>query len=132
MKLAVLADIHANLSGPLAVAAHVDAWRPDQVIVAGDVANRGPRPVECLAFVQERQRSAGWLVVRGNEEMLHSLRSFSMTSPNGLCTGPGFLSQALSKFSALVVNFVIREGETHSYGDDRLPGPCQAAVRLGD
>ncbi len=68
MKLAVLADIHANLVALQAVTAHVEAWQPDLVVVAGDVVNRGPRPLECLRFVQDRQQRAGWLVVRGNHE----------------------------------------------------------------
>lgn len=68
MKLAVLADIHANLPGLHAVTAHLEAWRPDRVIVAGDVVNRGPRPRECWQFVQEKQKKNGWLVVRGNHE----------------------------------------------------------------
>ena len=44
MKLAVLADIHANLPALLAVLDSIDAWRPDAVVVAGDIVNRGPRP----------------------------------------------------------------------------------------
>lgn len=68
MKLAILADIHANFVALQAVTAHIEAWQPDTVIVAGDVVNRGPRPLECLRFVQERQRTAGWLLVRGNHE----------------------------------------------------------------
>jgi len=68
MKLAVLADIHANLPALLAVSAHIDAWQPDSVIVAGDVVNRGPRPAECLRFVQDRQCDQGWQVVIGNHE----------------------------------------------------------------
>lgn len=68
MKLAVLADIHANRPALEAVAAQIDAWQPDQVVVAGDVVNRGPRPVECWQFIQERQRDENWLVLRGNHE----------------------------------------------------------------
>jgi predicted phosphodiesterase len=64
VKVAILADIHANLPALLAVAAHVDAWQPDLVIVAGDVVNRGPRPAECWRFVAGRQ----WPTVRGNHE----------------------------------------------------------------
>jgi predicted phosphodiesterase len=64
MKIAVLADIHGNWVALEAAFAHIEAWRPDAVIVAGDVINRGPRPVECLRLVQERQ----WPVVRGNHE----------------------------------------------------------------
>jgi putative phosphoesterase len=68
MKLAVLADIHANLPALEAVSAHLEAWRPDHVIVAGDIINRGPRPYACLDFVQHKQRTAGWRTVRGNHE----------------------------------------------------------------
>ena len=56
MKLAVLADIHANWPALQAVTEHLEAWQPDQVIVDGDTVNRGPRPAECLRFVQDRQR----------------------------------------------------------------------------
>jgi predicted phosphodiesterase len=68
MKIAVIADIHANYAALQAVTAHVQAWQPDQVIVAGDLVNRGPRPLECLRFVQEQEKTAGWLTVRGNHE----------------------------------------------------------------
>jgi len=75
MKLALLADIHANLPALQVVAAHLDAWGPERVVVAGDVVNRGPRPAECLDFVLDRQRRDGWLLVRGNHEeyvMVHA------------------------------------------------------------
>jgi putative phosphoesterase len=68
MKIAVIADVHANLAALEAITAHVQAWQPDQVIVAGDLVNRGPRPLECLRFIQEQEISAGWLTVRGNHE----------------------------------------------------------------
>jgi predicted phosphodiesterase len=68
MKIAVIADVHANLPALHAVTADVEAWRPDMVIVLGDLVNRGPRPAECLAFVQEKARQADWRLVRGNHE----------------------------------------------------------------
>lgn len=68
MKIAILADIHANIAALRTVADHVEQWRPDAVVVAGDVVNRGPRPLECLRFVQEKQRTKGWQLVRGNHE----------------------------------------------------------------
>jgi len=68
MKIAVLADIHSNLPALETVAADLAAWQPDQVIVAGDVVNRGPRPLACLRFVRSRQREAGWQVLLGNHE----------------------------------------------------------------
>jgi predicted phosphodiesterase len=71
MKIAVLSDIHANFAALQAVAEDIAAWAPDQVVMAGDLVNRGPRPAECLRFVQEQQRSReprGWLSVVGNHE----------------------------------------------------------------
>jgi len=68
MKLAVLADIHANYAALQAVTEHIEAWHPDLVVVAGDIINRGPCPVKCLRFVQDKQQSHGWLTVRGNHE----------------------------------------------------------------
>ena len=68
MKLAVLADIHANLAALEATLRDIDAWQPDAVVVAGDVVNRGPQPAECLALVVEQQDTHGWRTVLGNHE----------------------------------------------------------------
>jgi predicted phosphodiesterase len=68
MKLAVLADIHSNWRALQAVADHIERWQPDRVVVAGDVINRGPRPMECLDFVLRMQRERGWRLVLGNHE----------------------------------------------------------------
>lgn len=68
MKLAVLSDIHSNLAALEAVADDIDAWRPDAVVVAGDIVNRGTRPSECLQFVKRREREHGWRLIRGNHE----------------------------------------------------------------
>ena len=86
MKLAVLADIHANLPALHAVLDSIDAWQPDAVVVAGDIVNRGPRPAECLELVEERQRTAGWLLLLGNHEeyVLHQAQ------PEAARSGPQF------------------------------------------
>ena len=68
MKIAVLADIHSNFAAFQAAAEHLAAWQPDQVILAGDLVNRGPRPAECLDYFQTQAASAGWRTVRGNHE----------------------------------------------------------------
>lgn len=75
VKIAVLADIHANLAALEAVNEHIERWQPDSIAVAGDIVNRGPRPRECWAFVQERMAQAGWLALRGNHEgyVIHML-----------------------------------------------------------
>ena len=68
MKIAIFADVHANLVALQAVVESIHAWRPDHVVMAGDLVNRGPRPAECLRFFIEQQRAHGWLSVRGNHE----------------------------------------------------------------
>ena len=67
VKIAALADIHANLPALEAVLEDLERWRPDQVVVLGDIVNRGPRPAACLRLVEDR-RAAGWAVIRGNHE----------------------------------------------------------------
>jgi len=86
MKLAVIADIHANLAALETVVEHLDAWRPDVVVVAGDVVNRGPRPLECLRFVQQREQSKGWLTVCGN----HEEYVIAQSRPDAPRAGPAF------------------------------------------
>ncbi len=68
MKLAVLSDIHANMVAFQAVLERVEQWQPDVVVVAGDVVNRGPRPLECLRLALKKQRESGWLLLIGNHE----------------------------------------------------------------
>lgn len=68
MKIAVLADIHANLPALHSVVADIEAWRPDGVIVAGDIVNRGPESLACLELVLRMRRERGWRVIRGNHE----------------------------------------------------------------
>ena len=68
MKIAVLADIHANYIALQTATEHLETWNPDYVFIAGDVVNRGPRPAECLQFIQNMQAKKNWLLVRGNHE----------------------------------------------------------------
>lgn len=68
MKVAVLSDIHANLHALETVIENIETWGPDQVFVAGDIVNRGPRPVECLNLIVAMSKSKGWKLIRGNHE----------------------------------------------------------------
>jgi predicted phosphodiesterase len=68
MKLAVLADIHSNLAAFRRVIEDVAERRPDRVIVAGDIINRGPQPGPCLELALEYQARSGWQLMRGNHE----------------------------------------------------------------
>lgn len=68
MKIAVLADIHANYIALERALEHLSLWKPDKIIVAGDTVNRGPRPAECLKLIQSKVENEGWSVLRGNHE----------------------------------------------------------------
>jgi predicted phosphodiesterase len=86
MKVAVLADNHANWAALQAVYEDIHSWKPDLVLVGGDIVNRGPKPAECLGFIQEKQRQEGWRVVRGN----HEDYVIMMSRPDAPRQGPAF------------------------------------------
>lgn len=68
MKIAVLSDVHGYFAALEAVVDDIERWRPDVVVVNGDVVNRGPRPCDAWHFVNQRREADGWLVTRGNHE----------------------------------------------------------------
>jgi predicted phosphodiesterase len=70
MRIAVISDIHGNLTALRAVAADLHSISPDLVIVGGDYAANGARPAEVVDFIRDR----GWPGVVGNtDEMLWRL-----------------------------------------------------------
>lgn len=68
MKIAVISDIHGNMPALKKVSDHLESWQPDQVVVNGDIVNRGPRSLDCLRFVQAKKQQDGWFALRGNHE----------------------------------------------------------------
>jgi predicted phosphodiesterase len=68
MKIAVLADVHGNLPAFEAVIDDIERRRPDQVVIAGDVVNRGPRPLPCLTLALGMVERRGWRILQGNHE----------------------------------------------------------------
>jgi putative phosphoesterase len=67
MRIAVIADIHGNLTALEAVARDLEQTAPDVVYHAGDLAASGPRQADVVDFVRGR----GWQGVYGNtDEML--------------------------------------------------------------
>ena len=63
-RLAILADIHANLPALEAVRRDLEHERVDRVIVAGDSINWGPSSAEVVDIIQDED----WTVIRGNNE----------------------------------------------------------------
>jgi putative phosphoesterase len=66
MRIAIVSDVHGNLTALEAVLADLDEVRPDVIAHGGDVALGGPNPVE----VVDRMRELGWPGVLGNTDLL--------------------------------------------------------------
>ncbi len=54
VRVAVIADIHANVPALEAVLEDIDALGVDRVVVNGDVVNRGPANVAAMRLLEER------------------------------------------------------------------------------
>lgn len=63
-RLALIADIHANLPALEAVLEDIEQQDVEQIVVLGDLVGRGPYPRQ----VVERVLQAGWPLIRGNHE----------------------------------------------------------------
>src|SRR5437764_14183094 len=66
MRLAVVSDIHGNLTALEAVAADIARRGVDQVVHGGDVALIGARPAEVI----DRLEELGWTGIVGNTDEL--------------------------------------------------------------
>jgi predicted phosphodiesterase len=81
MRMAVVSDIHGNLTALEAILADMRLTSPDVVLHGGDLAAHGARPAE----VVDRVRHHAWLGVCGNtDEMLwnpENLRRLAATVP---------------------------------------------------
>jgi putative phosphoesterase len=81
MRIAIVSDIHGNLSALETVLTDLKQVSPDVVLHGGDLAHGGARPAE----VVDRIRKLGWMGVCGNtDEMLWApvaLREFAAQSP---------------------------------------------------
>ena len=64
MRLAVLADVHANLPALEAVLRDVDSLSPAGIWVAGDLVGYNPWPNEVLQILRDRRMKA----IRGNHD----------------------------------------------------------------
>lgn len=86
MKIAVISDIHGNLPALETAVADLDLWQPDQVIVNGDIVNRGPKSRECLQLTQQKHDEENWQVLRGNHEDF----VLGCSAPDAPRSGPRF------------------------------------------
>lgn len=66
MRIAIVADVHGNLTAFEAVVTDIGRRAPDLVVQGGDLALMGPRPAEVI----DRVRELGWPGVVGNTDEL--------------------------------------------------------------
>jgi predicted phosphodiesterase len=82
MRIAIVSDIHGNLTAFEAVLADLRETSPDLILHGGDLPHGGSSPAEIV----DRIRDLGWQGVLGNtDEMLfrpESLQEFASKSPN--------------------------------------------------
>jgi predicted phosphodiesterase len=82
MRIAIVSDIHGNLTAFEAVLADLRQTSPDLILHGGDLPHGGSSPAEIV----DRIRDLGWPGVLGNtDEMLfrpESLQEFASKSPN--------------------------------------------------
>ncbi len=90
MKIAILADIHANLAALQATIDDIDGWSPDAVIVAGDMVNRGPQSDDCLDLVLRLRDERGWQVIAGNHEGYVLRYAVDCARPDFPTSGPHY------------------------------------------
>jgi predicted phosphodiesterase len=68
MRVVIFSDVQANLPAMEAAVERIQSWTPDLVVMAGDLVNRGPKSLDCVALFDDLRRSQGWLPVKGNHE----------------------------------------------------------------
>ena len=106
MRIAIVSDIHANLTAFEAVLHDLRHTSPDLILHGGDLAGGGARPVEIV----DQIRALGWPGVMGNtDEMLadpKSLEDFANNPP-----------RLPALFAAIRES---AEGEREALGEERL------------
>jgi diadenosine tetraphosphatase ApaH/serine/threonine PP2A family protein phosphatase len=70
MKLALLADVHANMPALEACLQHARAAGASRYAILGDLVGYGPHPVEVVERIRELEYE-GALVLRGNHDTLN-------------------------------------------------------------
>ncbi|MBI2763898.1 MAG: metallophosphoesterase family protein [Chloroflexi bacterium] len=67
-RVAVLSDVHGNITALEAVRKAVNREKPDAVLIAGDLVLNGHDPAGSVAILREMER-AGAIIVQGNTDI---------------------------------------------------------------
>ncbi len=95
MRIAIISDIHGNLTALEAVLKDLRVTSPDLILHGGDLADSGARPAEVIDLV----RDLGWQGVVGNTDEMHT-RPESLDEFAGQSKAPASLWNALREMAA--------------------------------
>jgi predicted phosphodiesterase len=111
MRVAVIADIHGNLTAMEAVLADIGKLAPDLVLHGGDLADGGSGPVEVVDLIRDR----GWRGVMGNtDEML--VQASSLEDFAGQSAAPAALWEAIREIAS-ATRYALGEGRLAWLGE---------------
>jgi predicted phosphodiesterase len=79
-RVAVLSDVHGNLTALTAVRAALRKERPDAVVIAGDLVMNGPDPAGAVDALREMEES-GATIVQGNTDVAVADFDFAAAFP---------------------------------------------------
>jgi diadenosine tetraphosphatase ApaH/serine/threonine PP2A family protein phosphatase len=133
MKIALLADLHANLTAVRACMAHAESQGAEGFAFLGDLVGYGPEPAEVVELVAEHA-ARGAVVVRGNHDAaVVNGRTGTMDKAAAAAVawtrerlgqaGLGFLAQlplTVRREGALFVHATADEPESWTYVTDAL------------
>jgi predicted phosphodiesterase len=111
MKIAVLSDVHGNVPALQAVLEDLVRWHPDEVIVNGDLVNRGPYSLHVLQLLQRELPAARFL--RGNHENWLLRCAESPIDPDSL-------TYEIDRFAYLALRQLGKKVETVAAWEDHL------------
>jgi predicted phosphodiesterase len=123
MRIAVVSDIHGNITAFEAVLADLRKMSPDVVLHGGDLADAGSSPVEIV----DRIRDLGWQGVMGNtDEVLARPESLEVFA--GQSSSPPTLWEAIRQMAAVTRSMLGEERLTWLRGLPRVK--TQAPIGL--
>ena len=97
VRVAIIADIHANVPALEAVWQDLSEQRPDLTIINGDMVNRGPSNVAVLERLWDEAARGGVVVTLGNhDDLMRKCATNDPELPPGWSTDPLWTAMAWS------------------------------------
>ncbi len=106
MKIAVISDIHGNLTALDAVLEDIETQECEKVFVLGDYAMAGPRPSETVNWFMKKLGDKNFTMIQGNTDLM--IADFSDELYENLKTKAPIMAEAL-KDDAKTLNIIQKD-----------------------